>query len=49
MSERNWSIFIADIKTSIGRILEYSNGLNYEDLINDNKTYDAILRNLEII
>lgn len=49
MSERNWSIFIADIKTSIGRILEYSNGLSYEDLINDNKSYDAILRNLEII
>lgn len=49
MSERNWKIFINDIKTCVERILEYSNGLNYEMLINDNKTYDAILRNIEII
>lgn len=49
MSERNWKVFIKDINTSIERISEYTNGLNYEQLIKDYKTYDAVLRNLEII
>lgn len=46
---RNWEVFINDIKLCIVRILEYTNNLSYEEFNEDHKTYDAVLRNIEII
>ena len=43
------SLFFDDIIHSINRILSYTQELQYEDFINDLKTQDAVLRNLEII
>lgn len=46
---RNWEVFINDIKLCIKRILEYTSNLSYEEFNKDYKTYDAVLRNIEII
>ncbi len=40
---------LADIEGSIRRIRQYTTDLDYEMFLNDSKTQDAVLRNLEII
>ena len=49
MSERDWRLFINDILECIERIEKYVSGLSYDDFIKDDKTKDAVVRNLEII
>ena len=49
MPERNWELFYHDILKSIDRILVYTKGFNKNDFLDDNKTFDAVMRNLEII
>ena len=49
MSERGNIEFLHDIKESIGRIEVYIVKTNYEEFLQDIKTQDAIIRNLEII
>jgi len=49
MSERDWQLFLRDINTCIERIGSYTAGLNRKMFFNDQKTMDAVLRNLEII
>jgi len=49
MSRRNWRLFIVDILESIEKIENYIMGLSYEEFLNDAKTKDAVVRNLEII
>lgn len=46
---RNWEVFIDDIKLCIERILEYTHNITYKEFISDYKTYDAVLRNIDII
>ncbi|NEQ32072.1 MAG: DUF86 domain-containing protein [Leptolyngbya sp. SIO4C5] len=46
---RNLSLYLTDILTSIGKIQRYTAGLSYEDLIQDERTLDAIVHNLQII
>jgi len=41
--------YIKDIKNSLEKIFKYTNSLSYEDFIDDEKTRDAVERNLEII
>jgi uncharacterized protein with HEPN domain len=41
--------YLYDIKVSCERVLLYIDGLSFEDFVEDIKTQDAILRNLEII
>ena len=41
--------YIQDIIDSIAIIVEYTKGMEYDDLIEDRKTVDAVVRNLEII
>jgi uncharacterized protein with HEPN domain len=38
-----------DMLESINKIEKYIEGLNYEQFVRDEKTKDAVLRNLEII
>ena len=49
MSERADTDFLNDSKEAILRINVYVEKLNYEDFLNDIKTQDAVVRNLEII
>ncbi|MCS7164082.1 MAG: DUF86 domain-containing protein [Thermodesulfovibrio sp.] len=49
MSKRNWKLFINDIFESIQKIEKYTDNLSYDEFIIDEKTKDAVVRNLEII
>jgi len=49
MSNRNPRLFIDDIKKAIDRIDRYTLGLTFAEFENDDKTVDAVVRNLEII
>jgi len=49
MSKRTDRDLIEDILICISKIGQYSHGFSYEDFVNDLKTQDAIIRNLEII
>jgi len=42
-------MYLQDIAQSCDKILSFTAGLTQEDLIQDEKTYDAVVRNLEII
>ncbi len=47
MSNRNPRLFIDDIKKAIDRIDRYTLGLTFAEFENDDKTVDAVVRNLE--
>jgi len=50
MSERrSASLLLYDILQSIEKIEDFTRDLSYEELIADEKTKDAILRNLQVI
>ena len=38
-----------DILHSIDKISEYTNGISFNEFLNDSKTSDAVIRNFEII
>jgi uncharacterized protein with HEPN domain len=46
---REYKIFFKDILSSIKKIEKYVKGKGYEAFKNDDKTVDAVVRNLEII
>ena len=47
--KRDLDIFFKDILEAIGSIKEYTHGMGYEEFIQDKRTRDAVVRNLEII
>jgi uncharacterized protein with HEPN domain len=49
MSEREITFFLDDILEGIGAIEEYIHGLSEEEFATDRKTFDAVIRNLEVI
>ena len=49
MSDRGDLEFLRDIKEAINRIHSYTSGIDYKEFQKDNKTQDAVVRNLEII
>ena len=49
MSKRDWRLFLMDILESIKKIESYISDISYEEFLRDEKTKDAVLRNLEII
>lgn len=49
MSKRNAQLLVADMIESGQKIMEYTNGLTYEQFLSDSKTIDAVIRNFEII
>ena len=49
MSERRWVLFASDIIEAIEKIETYTEGYSYEEFMEDMKTKDAVVRNLEII
>lgn len=46
---RDESLYLADIKDCCEKALKYTAGYTLKDLIHDDRTFDAILRNLEVI
>ena len=46
---RDEIMYLQDIAEGCGRILRYTEGYARSDLIDDQRTYDAVVRNLEII
>jgi uncharacterized protein with HEPN domain len=42
-------MYLQDVAESCDKILRFTAGLSQSDLIGDEKTYDAVVRNLEII
>jgi uncharacterized protein with HEPN domain len=46
---RDCRVYLDDILEAIGKIDKYCLGLSYKQLIDDNKSADAIIRNLEVI
>jgi len=49
MPPRKWHLRIRDILASIERIIEYTINLDFEQFRSDTKTFDAVVRNFEII
>ncbi|MBI3292759.1 MAG: DUF86 domain-containing protein [Elusimicrobia bacterium] len=48
MSRRD-DLFIKDMSQACNKVLRYTRGLSREQFFADERTYDAVLRNLEII
>jgi uncharacterized protein with HEPN domain len=46
---RDWTFFLEDIQESCARVLRYTQGMTSEQFRADDKTYDAVVRNLEVI
>jgi uncharacterized protein with HEPN domain len=46
---RDWTFFLEDIQESCSRVLRYTQNMTFEQFRADDKTYDAVVRNLEII
>ncbi len=46
---RDEVMYLQDVAESCDKILRFTAGLSQSDLIGDEKTYDAVVRNLEII
>ncbi len=47
--KRKSSLYIKDILEAMARIEEFTQGMSYEDFIQDDKTSSAVVRKLEII
>ncbi len=46
---RDYRLFLDDIQTACQKILRYAASLTFDQLISDEKSLDAVVRNLEII
>ncbi len=46
---RDLSLYLTDIINSVDRIKDYTRNMNYDDFVEDIKTYDAVIHNLQII
>jgi uncharacterized protein with HEPN domain len=49
MPERGQHLFLADIVEAIEKIERYTKDISLENLVEDTKTMDAVVRNLEVI
>lgn len=49
MPKRDWSLFLQDIHASSKKIILYTTDISLPVLLKDHKTYDAVMRNLQII
>jgi uncharacterized protein with HEPN domain len=47
--EREYILYLEDMLDSINRIMVYLEGYDFERLMNDQRTLDAVIRNFEVI
>jgi uncharacterized protein with HEPN domain len=48
-SARNWRLYTDDIVEASSKIRRYIAGMTYEEFVADDRTRDAVIRNIEII
>jgi uncharacterized protein with HEPN domain len=46
---RDPRLYIEDMQSACRKILHYTNGMSQQIFLHDDKTYDAVIRNFEII
>lgn len=46
---RDLQLYLSDILVAGKKVLRYTNGMNFEQFIADERTFDAVIRNLQII
>ena len=46
---RSLRLYLEDILTSSAKVIRYTQGMNFEQFIADERTFDAVVRNLQII
>ena len=46
---RDHRLFLEDIAAACERIPRYTAGMTFAELVRDEKTFDAVVRNLEVI
>jgi uncharacterized protein with HEPN domain len=49
MPKRDPNLLLEDIRSALARIRRYTGGMQREQFLGDEKTIDAVVRNLEII
>ncbi|MCK5148318.1 DUF86 domain-containing protein [bacterium] len=49
MSEREDRVVIQDLNEAVDRIISYTLKMEYDDFLQDFKTQDAVIRNIEIL
>ena len=49
MSKRETQLLLEDIQEAGNKVLSFTAGMNFDNFIADDKTIDAVVRNLEII
>lgn len=49
MSKREWYFYVDDIIGFVEKVLAYTEGLDQQTFVHSSQTYDATLRNLELI
>ncbi len=49
MSKREDRFLVEDMLEATRKIQQYTHGYRYNDLVEDEKTFDAVVRNFEII
>lgn len=45
----DYRLFLRDIRASCEKVSRYADGLSFEEFVGDEKTFDAVMRNLAII
>jgi len=46
---REWKFYLEDMAGSCRKILRFIDGMSMEEFVADERTYDAVVRNIEII
>ena len=46
---RSYRLYLEDILKSATKVQRYTDGMSFEDFLADERTLDAVVRNLEII
>jgi len=46
---RSIRLYLEDILASSAKVLRYTQGMTFEDFLGDERTFDAVVRNLQII
>lgn len=46
---RDFRLYLDDMLTAGDKVLRYTEGMSFDDFVADEKTFDAVVRNLQII
>ncbi len=46
---RDIGLYLQDIATCAAKVIAYTQGMDFDSFLEDDRTYDAVLRNLELI